>query len=553
MPMQRVLPRVYIGDYQSSQDVTSLQTNKITHIVCAMRQSYEPPLPHVKVFQVPVDDTSRTNIFRWFDVTSEFIKSALEEGKERDGGEDGDRSDPAIGNRVLVHCQAGISRSTTLLAAFLMKELGINADSAVEYISRVRSIVQPSEFFLLQLEMYELCNCEVNPAKYPDYRRFLMNEMVSSRLSGGNPDSPLVLAYYPSPVSSLYPPSTSSSEGLSALSRPPVNAVNVPVPSVASVPMGPPKRERLTKKKETKLKPWQEERERQRREEEERLERERLEKEKEEKKKRESIAIGKEEKVVVTGRRIRCKRCRRELAARENVLVHEEGQGQDAFAPRRRDMNKWREEIERKKREDEKEKEKEMKRPIDMSTSPPLSLSAEMDRERSGSGSRSTTPIQQFIPPRPMVSRSNTEATTPPVDSPITPSEEFAPQAHKNGLNPHHLPSGLRVAMPAAFEDLQEQSEEEVVSTDVSMEKERREDEPPLLPTTKCTAYFVEPLSWMDPELKEGKMSGKLSCPNERCGAKLGNYDWAGIQCSCGSWVCPGFSISASKVDEILP
>jgi dual specificity phosphatase 12 len=55
----------------------------------------------------------------------------------------------------------------------------------------------------------------------------------------------------------------------------------------------------------------------------------------------------------------------------------------------------------------------------------------------------------------------------------------------------------------------------------------------------------------MEPVLASGQISGKLVCPNEKCGAKIGNYDWAGVQCGCKEWVTPGFCISRSKVDEV--
>jgi hypothetical protein len=34
-------------------------------------------------------------------------------------------------------------------------------------------------------------------------------------------------------------------------------------------------------------------------------------------------------------------------------------------------------------------------------------------------------------------------------------------------------------------------------------------------------------------------MAGKILCPNEKCKAKIGNYDWAGVQCGCKDWVVP--------------
>ncbi|KAH9933812.1 uncharacterized protein B0H18DRAFT_982187 [Fomitopsis serialis] len=75
---------------------------------------------------------------------------------------------------------------------------------------------------------------------------------------------------------------------------------------------------------------------------------------------------------------------------------------------------------------------------------------------------------------------------------------------------------------------------------------------PPLLANNTCSGYFVEPMKWMDFFLQDGQMAGKIVCPNKKCGAKLGNYDWAGVCCSCKQWVVPGFCIHRSKVDEVV-
>lgn len=73
----------------------------------------------------------------------------------------------------------------------------------------------------------------------------------------------------------------------------------------------------------------------------------------------------------------------------------------------------------------------------------------------------------------------------------------------------------------------------------------------PILVNPKCSGYFVEPMNWMKPFLESGQMAGKIVCPNSKCGAKLGNFDWAGVCCGCKQWVTPGFCISRSKVDEV--
>ncbi|KAG6014959.1 hypothetical protein E4U41_004727, partial [Claviceps citrina] len=65
-----------------------------------------------------------------------------------------------------------------------------------------------------------------------------------------------------------------------------------------------------------------------------------------------------------------------------------------------------------------------------------------------------------------------------------------------------------------------------------------------------CPHHFVEPLSWMRRELERGQLNGRLICPNERCGAAVGRYDWKGIRCACGGWVTPGLSLQRARVDE---
>ena len=60
-----------------------------------------------------------------------------------------------------------------------------------------------------------------------------------------------------------------------------------------------------------------------------------------------------------------------------------------------------------------------------------------------------------------------------------------------------------------------------------------------------CQSVFVEPLRWMQ-ALEGGDVQGKLTC---RCGSRLGNFNWAGLQCNCGRWVTPAFQLQISQID----
>lgn len=70
----------------------------------------------------------------------------------------------------------------------------------------------------------------------------------------------------------------------------------------------------------------------------------------------------------------------------------------------------------------------------------------------------------------------------------------------------------------------------------------------PVASTKNCAHYFLDPLSWMRPELEQGKLEGRLECP--KCHTNVGKYAWQGMQCSCGEWILPGISLSKGRIDE---
>lgn len=75
------------------------------------------------------------------------------------------------------------------------------------------------------------------------------------------------------------------------------------------------------------------------------------------------------------------------------------------------------------------------------------------------------------------------------------------------------------------------------------------ENSPSRPPSPTCAHYFLDPLSWMRPELEQGKLDGRLECP--KCHTNVGKYAWQGMQCSCSEWIVPGISISKSRVDQV--
>lgn len=74
------------------------------------------------------------------------------------------------------------------------------------------------------------------------------------------------------------------------------------------------------------------------------------------------------------------------------------------------------------------------------------------------------------------------------------------------------------------------------------------QEHPAIRHSQACAHYFLDPLSWMRPELEQGKLEGRLECP--KCHTNVGKYAWQGMQCSCSEWVVPGISLSKGRIDE---
>lgn len=59
------------------------------------------------------------------------------------------------GGRVLVHCQAGISRSATICLAYLMHTQRVKLDEAFDFVKQRRQVISPNLAFMGQLLQFE--------------------------------------------------------------------------------------------------------------------------------------------------------------------------------------------------------------------------------------------------------------------------------------------------------------------------------------------------------------------------------------------------------------
>lgn len=90
---------------------------------------------HVEWHKLILDDEPGVDISSYFRVVHAIIHAALNRGAT-----------------VLVHCAAGISRSPTLVAAYLMLDRHWSAEEALDFVGKRRLGIAPNAGFLRCLE-----------------------------------------------------------------------------------------------------------------------------------------------------------------------------------------------------------------------------------------------------------------------------------------------------------------------------------------------------------------------------------------------------------------
>ncbi|TBU34142.1 protein-tyrosine phosphatase-like protein [Dichomitus squalens] len=135
-----ILPRLWLSGLYTAVDEEQLLAIGVTHVVSVIEQrpKYPPTLKKLKTLHIPVYDIETTDLLQHLDVTTAFIKSALDDKH----------------NTVLVHCAMGISRSATVLAAYLIATTRMQPHEAIEFLQSKREIVCPNLSFRRQLDVY---------------------------------------------------------------------------------------------------------------------------------------------------------------------------------------------------------------------------------------------------------------------------------------------------------------------------------------------------------------------------------------------------------------
>jgi protein-tyrosine phosphatase len=125
----RITPYIFLGSLEDAKD------RRYNYIVNVSDQSYTKP--YTPVITLLSNDISSFKIDKYFDVFCDMMYG-MEQRRES----------------CLVHCMQGISRSATMVAAYLIRRYGMTAVQAVEELRQKRHIVNPNPGFMKMLQKY---------------------------------------------------------------------------------------------------------------------------------------------------------------------------------------------------------------------------------------------------------------------------------------------------------------------------------------------------------------------------------------------------------------
>jgi protein-tyrosine phosphatase len=138
--MSEIVDNLFLGDIDDVQSLNFIADHNIQLIINAAEEVHVPDYANVnKVINLNWKDSLKQEIsFNLLDELIETINEYLHDSKG-----------------VLVNCYAGISRSTTILIAYMMKMYNMKFKKAYWYVIEKRVDVMPNDNFIRILKRYE--------------------------------------------------------------------------------------------------------------------------------------------------------------------------------------------------------------------------------------------------------------------------------------------------------------------------------------------------------------------------------------------------------------
>ncbi|KZW02037.1 dual specificity protein phosphatase 12 [Exidia glandulosa HHB12029] len=166
--MDEIIPGLFLGPWETAFEVEELDRMGVTHVLSAMRVPMLKLPERFKNLQLHILDSPKFDILSYFPQCIAFIDEGMKSG-----------------GKVLVHCQAGISRSASVVAAYLIATRRITPETALELIRKSRPCIQPNFGFRKQLDTWHQTECIVSVDDKVTRLHYIEKTVRISKAGGG--------------------------------------------------------------------------------------------------------------------------------------------------------------------------------------------------------------------------------------------------------------------------------------------------------------------------------------------------------------------------------
>ena len=162
----RILKNLYLGCYEAgSMRTKGLQSLGFTHVLSIGNLDRMPIGGNFSTKKIQLCDAEDEDIQKHFSESSRWLHDAL--------------SNPR--HKVFVHCWAGMSRSASLVMAYLIKYVCLDFIEAFETVRKSRFWIIPNSGFIAQLKQWSsTCGYPVDDGKFESYLE--IHEFIAKRV-----------------------------------------------------------------------------------------------------------------------------------------------------------------------------------------------------------------------------------------------------------------------------------------------------------------------------------------------------------------------------------
>eukprot|EP00667_Euglena_gracilis_P017068 EG_transcript_17941 len=152
---------LYLSGLLGTNATDHLHSLGITHILTLGMEGPLSSSSHFTYRCIKKEDLCYEDLLSSFEEAIEFINSS---------------------HKCLIHCHKGVSRSPTIIVAYLMSQQNISLDVALAAVRQRRPVVSPNYGFLRQLRLFQAMGCHLSGPLY----RWYMQEVAGCQ--GIHPD-----------------------------------------------------------------------------------------------------------------------------------------------------------------------------------------------------------------------------------------------------------------------------------------------------------------------------------------------------------------------------